>query len=478
MDRLLLECTLRAALLVLGTAVVLHFMRIRSAAARHIAWTAIMVLMLALPIWITWGPILSLPIIPVQPKTNASYAISHATILSATALPASRVSPWELLLVGTYLLGFCLLAVRLAMGTIRARRLIRQPSNGDGIRVSELCTAPVTVGFLQPVVVLPENWREWSEAQFAAIMAHEGAHVRRRDSLVRWIALLNRAVYWFHPAAWWLERTLSALAEEACDDAVLSRGHNPKEYAECLMDMARAVARSGLRVNAAGMGMPGELLPRRIRKIMEVGQSPSVSRGRLACALILCAMISSAFTAGKLGPVRRSTANHFAAISVEGNPVQDNEHDLKTVGLGHGSLGETLTVSVNEGPQYRVGKVGVSLAPAKVTAAPVPACKSDVDVENSSIEKGYDAVAIIRAKVVSAGPGAWVNLSVTPSYTYTKNDGTQLGEEGAPVLIKIDSSVTSEGEAELEHALHGCSSREPCQLNNVSAKANTSCADK
>ena len=54
---------------------------------------------------------------------------------------------------------------------------------------------------------------------------------------------LNRAVFWFHPLAWWLERRLSALSEEACDAAVLARGHDPFAYSEYLLGLARAMRR-------------------------------------------------------------------------------------------------------------------------------------------------------------------------------------------------------------------------------------------
>jgi len=43
------------------------------------------------------------------------------------------------------------------------------------------------------------------------VLTHEWEHVRRRDPLVQWLALLNRSIFWFHPLAWWLERKLSEL---------------------------------------------------------------------------------------------------------------------------------------------------------------------------------------------------------------------------------------------------------------------------
>ena len=85
----------------------------------------------------------------------------------------------------------------------------------------------MTVGWLHPVIVLPPNWRDWPAGKLEAVLTHEHEHARRRDPLVQWLALLNRAVFWFHPLAWWLERRISALAEEACDAAVMRRGHDP-----------------------------------------------------------------------------------------------------------------------------------------------------------------------------------------------------------------------------------------------------------
>jgi hypothetical protein len=106
------------------------------------------------------------------------------------------------------------------------------------------------------------------QAQLDAVLAHESEHVRRRHPLVQWLALLNRALFWFHPVAWWLERHLSVLAEEACDNVVLDRGYDPRAYSEYLIEIARSVERSGVRLNIAGMAMPGSSLPRHIRKIL------------------------------------------------------------------------------------------------------------------------------------------------------------------------------------------------------------------
>jgi protein involved in polysaccharide export with SLBB domain len=198
-----------------------------------------------------------------------------------------------------YLLGLCVLLARLTIGTMRAHTLARRAVDRAGRLTSACCAAPVTVGWLHPVVILPEHWSQWSPAEIEAVWTHEAEHVRRRDPLLQWLALFNRAVFWFHPVAWWLERKLSALAEEACDAAVLESGHDPREYSECLLHMARSVMQAGARVNV-GMAMPGSFLPQRIHKILEGGRARRASRARMACAVTACAVMSAALAAGTL----------------------------------------------------------------------------------------------------------------------------------------------------------------------------------
>ncbi len=166
----------------------------------------------------------------------------------------------------------------------------------------------------------PECWREWPRAQLDAVLTHERAHARRRDPLFQWLALFNRAMFWFHPLAWWLERRLSALAEEACDAAVLERGHDPREYSECLLGLARAVQRAGTRVNVVAVAMPGSYLPQRVKKIIDGVRAPRISPMRMACTAVACAIPAALFAAGTLEHIAQ--IQHSSILPVEALPVE------------------------------------------------------------------------------------------------------------------------------------------------------------
>jgi uncharacterized protein (TIGR03435 family) len=212
-----------------------------------------------------------------------------------------------------YIAGLSTLLARLAIGTVRAHCL------RGGV------TAPITVGWLQPRILLPDGWSEWPPSHLAAVMAHEREHARRRDPLVHWLALLNRAVFWFHPLAWWLERRIAALSEEACDNAVLESGHDPCGYAECLLQMARSVSQTGALVNVCGAAMPGGSLGRRIRTIVEHKPVPRVSRRRLACLAAACAASSGVFGVATLAQSNSKPAGPvFEVVSVKANKLGDS----------------------------------------------------------------------------------------------------------------------------------------------------------
>ena len=157
---------------------------------------------------------------------------------------------------------------------------------------------PVTVGLLRPNVVLPSGWELWSEAKLRAVLAHEGAHVARRDPLVAGLASLNRCLFWFHPLAWWLRRTLALTAEQACDEAAVRTVGAPQDYIDVLKSMAAAVRASGGRYSWEGVGMHGRpSLTRRIAHIRRPAPRRAASPFSRAALGAGCCLIAAAVAA-------------------------------------------------------------------------------------------------------------------------------------------------------------------------------------
>ena len=124
-----------------------------------------------------------------------------------------------------------------------------------------LCTSdqvqvPTAIGFVKPAVVLP-TWLigELSPAERKQLVLHELAHLRRWDDWTNLAQKIVKALLFFHPAVWWIEKRVSLEREMACDAAVVAETANPRAYAECLAHLAeRSVIRRGLALAQAAVG--------------------------------------------------------------------------------------------------------------------------------------------------------------------------------------------------------------------------------
>src|SRR5215831_3141255 len=311
MERLLFECAIRSTLIAALAAAVLSAMRIKNVAARHSTWTGVLVFMLALPLLVASGRSVPLRILPPVQQNVQQVAqfstdkgplippkIGEALTESARAEARAGRTGSPKWIEGIYFLGVTVLLLRLLTGMIGAHRLKRQARRVDGRLTSASCSSPITVGWVHSITVLPEGWQDWEPAKLDAVLTHESEHARRHDPLVQWLALVNRALFWFHPLAWWLERSLTSLAEEACDFAVLERGHDAGDYSRYLLDLARSVNDSHRRIRLLGLAMPGAYVPQRIQKMLRGDMAPKASFLRMAFAGVVFFLLSVGFSAG------------------------------------------------------------------------------------------------------------------------------------------------------------------------------------
>jgi hypothetical protein len=106
------------------------------------------------------------------------------------------------------------------------------------IATSEQVRVPAAIGFWKRTIVLPAwTLRELPPNDLNVILLHEFAHLQRWDDWTNLIQKIVRALFFFHPAVWWIENRLSVEREMACDDAVLAETANPRGYATCLISL-------------------------------------------------------------------------------------------------------------------------------------------------------------------------------------------------------------------------------------------------
>ncbi|NNE98405.1 MAG: M48 family metalloprotease [Pyrinomonadaceae bacterium] len=129
-------------------------------------------------------------------------------------------------------------------------------------------------------------------AQMRLVLAHELAHVKRRDFVVRWIEWSAAILFWWNPVVWWAQRNLRANEEICCDALVLSTlKPEPKEYASSLLSAVEEFVQPAFRPPAMASEVnSGGYLVRRINMILSGNNKQNLSR-KLRIAVIAAAAV-------------------------------------------------------------------------------------------------------------------------------------------------------------------------------------------
>lgn len=318
----LADASIRSLILALlaGAALLVPSFR-KTAAFEHAVWAAVVCGMLALFLFGEFLPRLPLPIPDTARTSSVAFVPEMAqpeSLPNRASHPAPSPSkkrhtnPLDVALYIYSAISIAFLA-RFLTGILLVRKLMRtaNPVQCGEIRVyeSELVKIPCTVGWLRPRILLPIEWSAWSREKLDAVLAHEGAHLDRRDGLINAIARLNRCVFWFHPLAWVLERNLALLAEKACDEFSVATLGDRESYARLLLEFASLVdgSRGRLRYHALTMAA-GSHVRQRIDSLLQEGRIFSRGLGRPACAAVALCGIFVLLVAGVVTPVRVAQA--------------------------------------------------------------------------------------------------------------------------------------------------------------------------
>jgi TonB family protein len=196
----------------------------------------------------------------IQPWRHPLIVIGHATTAASTVGPsftgapvAGAAVPWNAVVLWILLAGAAARLCWLAVGLWRIRRyrvaatpLIPIPAaveaasaltQGDAL-VCISSSAPVTLGFFHPVVLLPESFPALGEEAQCGIVCHELLHARRHDWLVTVLEEIVRALLWFNPAIWWLLAQTRLAREQVVDEEVVRLTSARDPYLDALLAIA------------------------------------------------------------------------------------------------------------------------------------------------------------------------------------------------------------------------------------------------
>ena len=173
-----------------------------------------------------------------------------------------------------------------------------------GVRLLQttLVTAPMVVGFLSPVVLVPLSvFSSLSSEQLRLLLRHELAHIHRFDHLVNMAQCAAEALLFFHPATWWISSQIRREREFCCDQAAVATPSDRRHLAEALTELEQVrLSNTSTILSAHG----GPLMIRILRILnAPLGQTPNLLPGRSlglvagAAALVVGSFAQTSFSA-------------------------------------------------------------------------------------------------------------------------------------------------------------------------------------
>ena len=135
------------------------------------------------------------------------------------------------------------------------------------LRQSAQIPTPATVGWWNPTILLPEDWRAWSKPEIDAVLAHELAHVASGDYLSWVVARFTVALHFYHPVVRWLATRLQLEQELAADEVAANLLGDRKQYLHSLASLALATPVHQMAGPARTLIPQQSLLSRRVEML-------------------------------------------------------------------------------------------------------------------------------------------------------------------------------------------------------------------
>ncbi|MDR1644073.1 MAG: M56 family metallopeptidase, partial [Clostridiales bacterium] len=168
----------------------------------------------------------------------------------------------------------------------------------DNIYFSDAVKGPIVFGLFAPRIILPSNISQvCGDDDLRFIIAHENAHIKRLDHILKPLSLLALAAHWFNPLVWIAFFVSDIDREISCDEIVIAgAGRDIRgEYATSLVNAntsRRAVANP-----FAALAFGESNVNKRVSSIC--GFSPRKTIGSILLAVAAALIFVAVFMTGR-----------------------------------------------------------------------------------------------------------------------------------------------------------------------------------
>ena len=175
----------------------------------------------------------------VQPRVVTGIPAANVVINGSMPQPnpMASINPMQIYvwLIGVvWCVGMGAMVLYAVVSALRLRRRMADAVLLEGnVFQSEKVQSPFILGIFRPKIYIPYGLEGADH-----VLAHEGTHLRRGDHMVKPLAFLILTVHWVNPLAWLAFSLMCRDMELSCDEAVLGKEGNGKEYSQTLLAIA------------------------------------------------------------------------------------------------------------------------------------------------------------------------------------------------------------------------------------------------
>jgi beta-lactamase regulating signal transducer with metallopeptidase domain/biopolymer transport protein ExbD len=300
---------------------------------------------------------------------------------------------------------------------------------------------PLTFGLLRPMIYVPEAWENWSHRCRSMVLSHELAHIRRWDMLGQALQAVLKALYFFHPLVWLLDRRTNEYREMACDDAATAgSAGDALDYSRHLIEIAEGavLGRLPLRSVSAILKHRKGLLPRISYQLEVKRMKTTPARTRvLVLAGLLLFILPLSWYCGRAETEQGGPTSGSAAAKTP-TSMQD-----VTVVLGPG---EEVSVDGKAGTLRELPKMLQELFPSGMDNVLVRMrCEDGVGMDRVS-ETHEILVGLDLTKVIYEGAPEEGLPLILPSAEHREKLAQLAGEHVAVLKINVPGRILLDGE--------------------------------
>lgn len=217
--------------------------------------------------------------------------------------------------------------------------------------------SPVTVGVLNPRIILPKNMEMDRGKRLEYVLSHEMVHIKRFDIVWKLLSMIILCLNWFNPLVWLMYRQFNQDIEMACDEKVIKiYGNDAKpDYAYAIIQLMERKPNASLMYSGFGQKPVEE----RIKSIMKLGNPTKKSIAVSATVILMSTMafFTTVAAGNEFGAFdlpaaiggETGTAHAKNAESVKYFPVNKNGYTYGSIDTKNGIIPDLICVWQAEG---------------------------------------------------------------------------------------------------------------------------------